>query len=187
MVPARAIGRRLHDLCGAAGFVPGILLLVEFERPLRAGMETGKGQVRGLCPAQWRELADQRRPSFPNAWTKPPYHARIRAWVAEGAPRGEFVFVRIGPRVIALLPYRDVDLGSVDAADEIVGVTPPGACGTGLRCGSPPCGCRCRGRHPRPAAFWRPAPGLAHVPIRWNQINRRVGNALTRPCHLYNK
>ncbi len=68
-------------------------------------------------------------PSFPNAWTKPPYHARIRAWVAEGALRGEFVFVRIGPRVIALLPDRDVDLGSVDATDEIMVSRHPGPAG----------------------------------------------------------
>ena len=26
-------------------------------------------------------------PSFPNAWTKPPYQARIRQWVADGAER----------------------------------------------------------------------------------------------------
>jgi hypothetical protein len=68
-------------------------------------------------------------PSFPNAWTRPPYHARIRAWVADGAPRGEFVFVRIGPRVIALLPDRDVDLGRVDATDEIMVSRKPGPAG----------------------------------------------------------
>lgn len=65
-------------------------------------------------------------PSFPNAWTRPPYQARIRKWVADGAEHGRFVFVRIGMRMIALLPDRDVDLGRVEAADEIVVSRTPG-------------------------------------------------------------
>jgi hypothetical protein len=68
-------------------------------------------------------------PSFPNAWTRPPYEARIRQWVADGAERGRFVFVRIGSRMIALLPGRDVDLGRVDSDDEIVVSRRPGAVG----------------------------------------------------------
>ena len=59
-------------------------------------------------------------PNFPNAWARPPYEAQIRQWVAEGAEHGRFVFVRIGHRMIALLPGRDVDLGRVDSDDEIV-------------------------------------------------------------------
>jgi hypothetical protein len=68
-------------------------------------------------------------PNFPNAWMKPPYEAQIRQWVADGAGRGHFVFVRIGPRMIALLPGRDVDLGRVDAGDEIVVSRQPDAAG----------------------------------------------------------
>ena len=68
-------------------------------------------------------------PNFSNAWTRPPYEAQIRQWVAEGAERGRFVFVRIGPRMIALLPGRDVDLGRVDSDDEIVMSRRPGATG----------------------------------------------------------
>jgi hypothetical protein len=68
-------------------------------------------------------------PSFPNAWMKAPYEARIRTWVAEGAERGHFVFVRIGPRVIALLPGRDVDLGPVDYLDDIMVSRKPGPSG----------------------------------------------------------
>ncbi len=68
-------------------------------------------------------------PNFPNAWTKPPYEARIRQWVADGAERGRFVFVRIGARMIVLLPGRDADLGRVDSHDEIVVSRRPGAAG----------------------------------------------------------
>lgn len=68
-------------------------------------------------------------PNFPNAWTKAPYQAQIRKWVADGADRGHFVFVRIGARMIALLPDRDVDLGRVDAGDDIVVSRQPGAAG----------------------------------------------------------
>jgi hypothetical protein len=68
-------------------------------------------------------------PNFPNAWSRPPYEARIRQWVTDGAESGRFVFVRIGPRMIALLPGRDVDLGRVDSDDEIVVSRRPGAAG----------------------------------------------------------
>jgi hypothetical protein len=65
-------------------------------------------------------------PSFPNAWTRPPFYAQIKKWAADGAADGQFVFVRIGMRMIALLPDREVDLGRVDAADEIVVSRQPG-------------------------------------------------------------
>jgi hypothetical protein len=68
-------------------------------------------------------------PSFPNAWTRPPYYAQIKRWAAEGAADGKFVFVRIGARMIALLPDREVDLGRVDAADDIVVSRQPGPAG----------------------------------------------------------
>ena len=64
-----------------------------------------------------------------NLWTRPPFEARIRKWVSEGAEHGQFVFVRIGQRVIALLPDRDVDLGRVDSLDEIMVSRKPGPSG----------------------------------------------------------
>jgi hypothetical protein len=68
-------------------------------------------------------------PSFPNAWTRPPYYARIKKWAADGAAQGRFVFVRIGMRMIALLPDREVDLGRVEPADDIVVSRQPGPAG----------------------------------------------------------
>jgi hypothetical protein len=59
-------------------------------------------------------------PSFPNAWTRPPFYARIKQWAVEGAERGRFVFVRIGGRIIAVLPDREEDIGQVGLDDEIV-------------------------------------------------------------------
>jgi hypothetical protein len=53
-------------------------------------------------------------PSFPDAWTKPPFLATIKSWAADGAELGHLVLVRIGPRLIAILPGRTVDLGKVD-------------------------------------------------------------------------
>jgi hypothetical protein len=65
-------------------------------------------------------------PSFPNAWTREPYYARIKQWAREGAADGRFVFVRIGPRMIAVLPDRDLDIGRVDPHDNIVVARKPG-------------------------------------------------------------
>jgi hypothetical protein len=59
-------------------------------------------------------------PGFPNAWTKPPYYDQLKRWARGGAERGALVFVRIGPRMIALLPDRDHDMGSVGLDDEIL-------------------------------------------------------------------
>ena len=68
-------------------------------------------------------------PSFPNAWMRPPYYARIKKWAADGAAQGRFVFVRIGMRMIALLPDREVDLGRVEPSDDIVVSRQPGPTG----------------------------------------------------------
>jgi hypothetical protein len=53
-------------------------------------------------------------PSAPDAWREPPYFTQIKQWGVEGPARGKFVLVRIGPRLIAVLPDREVDLGHVD-------------------------------------------------------------------------
>lgn len=68
-------------------------------------------------------------PSFPNAWTRAPYYARIKRWAIEGAARGQFVFVRIGVRMIALVSDREIDLGRVDPEDEIMVSRQPGPAG----------------------------------------------------------
>jgi len=58
-------------------------------------------------------------PGFPNAWRKEPYYGRIKQWARDGAQEGRFVYVRIGPRLIAVLPDREQDLGPVDPNDDI--------------------------------------------------------------------
>ena len=68
-------------------------------------------------------------PSFPNAWTREPYYGQIKQWAREGAEHGRFVFVRIGPRMIAVLPDREVDLGRVDPQDNITVARRPGPAG----------------------------------------------------------
>jgi hypothetical protein len=52
-------------------------------------------------------------PAFPDAWTKPPFFAAIKKWVAEGAERGRFVAVHIGNRWLAVLPDLIVELGNI--------------------------------------------------------------------------
>jgi hypothetical protein len=55
-------------------------------------------------------------PSFPDAWTKPPYFAAIKKWAADGAEQDRLllVLVQIGARFIGVLPDRIVELGSLD-------------------------------------------------------------------------
>ena len=68
-------------------------------------------------------------PKFPNAWTKEPYYAQIKKWARDGAPGGQFVFVRVGPRMLVALPDRDEDMGRVDAEDQVVISRKPGPAG----------------------------------------------------------
>jgi hypothetical protein len=58
-------------------------------------------------------------PGFANAWTRPPYYERLKRMATQGAEHGRFVFVRIGERMIAMLPDRDADLGPVKPEDQI--------------------------------------------------------------------
>jgi hypothetical protein len=58
-------------------------------------------------------------PGVPDAWTRPPYFTQIKQWAVEGPEHGQVVLVRIGPRLIAVLPDREVDLGHVDPGAQI--------------------------------------------------------------------
>lgn len=59
-------------------------------------------------------------PDFPNAWTKPPFFAAIKGWAQDGAELGRLVLVRIGARLVVVLPGRIVDLGKVDPSAQLV-------------------------------------------------------------------
>ena len=74
-------------------------------------------------------------PNFPNAWMKAPFFAQIKKWVVDGAERGQFVFVRIGARIVAVLPDREVDLGKVGPQEAIVVSRRPGPPGSGYDVG----------------------------------------------------
>jgi hypothetical protein len=55
-------------------------------------------------------------PNFPDAWTKPPFFAAFKKWVADGAAQDRMVLVlvQIGARFIGVLPDRIAELGCID-------------------------------------------------------------------------
>lgn len=57
--------------------------------------------------------------NFPTAWRREPYHGMLTRWAREGAEQGRFVFVRIGERMIVILPDGERDLGAVGQEDDI--------------------------------------------------------------------
>jgi hypothetical protein len=65
-------------------------------------------------------------PDFPTAWTKAPFYAQIKRWAVDAAGRNQFVLVRIGLRVIVVLPDRDADLGRVDPEADLIVSQRPG-------------------------------------------------------------
>ncbi len=58
-------------------------------------------------------------PDRPHAWKKEPYYAKLKEWARNAAPSRGQVVVKIGKRVIVILPDRDVDVGPV-GDDEMV-------------------------------------------------------------------
>jgi hypothetical protein len=65
----------------------------------------------------------------PDAWKAEPYHAQLRAWAGRAAAKNRQVLVRIGKRVVAILPDRDVDLGVVQDDELVVTEYSPAASG----------------------------------------------------------
>ena len=57
---------------------------------------------------------------YQTAWMKEPYYSQFKRWARQGADTGQFVFVRIGPRLIVLLPDGERDLGAVGQDDDIL-------------------------------------------------------------------
>lgn len=59
-------------------------------------------------------------PGSPGVWQQSPYHAQLRAWAGRSLRiGGPTVVVRIGERLIAVLPDEDVDLGRVFRGDSV--------------------------------------------------------------------
>ena len=57
--------------------------------------------------------------AHPAAWRREPFHSTFQSWAARGLAEGLQVVVKIGNRVIAVLPDRDVDLGEVRVGERI--------------------------------------------------------------------
>lgn len=59
-------------------------------------------------------------PGYPNAWREEKYLTRLRIWAKAALEQGDQVLVFNGPRVTAILPDREVDLGEILPGDRIV-------------------------------------------------------------------
>ena len=46
----------------------------------------------------------------PDAWKREPFYSTLKQWSKDNAPRGVQVVVAIGPRRVAILPDRDVEM-----------------------------------------------------------------------------
>ncbi|MCC6315206.1 MAG: hypothetical protein IT337_14475 [Thermomicrobiales bacterium] len=55
----------------------------------------------------------------PAAWRSEPYYGQLKSWARQGMRGGPKVVVRVGERLVAILPDRDVDLGRVARGDGI--------------------------------------------------------------------
>jgi hypothetical protein len=77
-------------------------------------MEAGQGKACCLLPPEFPFPEYLGRPERPQCLARPQYFTQNKQWAVEGRARGKFVLVRIGPRLIAVLPDREIDLGMVD-------------------------------------------------------------------------
>ncbi len=55
----------------------------------------------------------------PNAWKQAPFHETLRTWAARGLAEGLQIVVKVGRQVVAVLPDRDVDLGTLAEGQSI--------------------------------------------------------------------
>lgn len=67
-----------------------------------------------------RRLAVLVDPAHADAWREAPYHDDLRQWAAAAEKMSFQLFVAIGPRIVAILPHEDVDLGEFAADDRLV-------------------------------------------------------------------
>ncbi len=56
----------------------------------------------------------------PSAWRRAPYYAQFKRWAAAGARADHQLLVFNGTRATAVLPDRDLDLGTVEVGDEVL-------------------------------------------------------------------
>ncbi len=56
----------------------------------------------------------------PAAWRKEPYYSQFKWWAQAGAQSNHQILVFNNKRATAILPDRDVDLGTVDVGDEVI-------------------------------------------------------------------
>jgi hypothetical protein len=67
-------------------------------------------------------------PGFPGAWRASPYYQMLKRWSLDGAraapPR--IITVRVGTRVIVILPDREIDVGHVGPDESVQLVPGPG-------------------------------------------------------------
>ena len=73
----------------------------------------------------YREMAGKRLgvaldPSAPAAWRREPYYSQFKRWAAQGAAQNHQIIVFHGMRATAVLPDRDVDLGTIVIGDRII-------------------------------------------------------------------
>ncbi len=59
-------------------------------------------------------------PTAPTAWRKEPYYAQFKRWALVGAKADHQILVFNGKRGTAILPDRDLDLGTVEVGDEVI-------------------------------------------------------------------
>jgi len=58
-------------------------------------------------------------PDHPSAWRKSPYQETLRSWSRKGSGAGMDVIVKVGSRIFAMLPDRDVDLGTLREGERL--------------------------------------------------------------------
>ena len=58
-------------------------------------------------------------PAYPAAWRQSPYLETLRGWSRTGSGVGMEVIVKVGSRVFAVLPDREIDLGNMREGERL--------------------------------------------------------------------
>jgi hypothetical protein len=126
--PAAALPANAARSCGECGLCCKLLAVDEIGKPAHVWCEhfsPGTGcTIYETRPAACRtfECLWLKQTELSVEWqpTREPFHSTLRSWAARGLAEGLQLVVKIGGRVVVVLPDRDVDLGTVGEGHRIV-------------------------------------------------------------------
>ena len=120
MVPTYRAGPGVRHPRDAAGRLPDLLLPLPAQPEPRPRVEARSRKFILYIEMGGKRMVVAADAAAPTAWRKAPYYAQFKRWALAGAGSNHQILVFNGTRATAILPDRDLDLGTVEVGDEVI-------------------------------------------------------------------